>query len=127
MTEVTATAIATVAAATVTAGGKRQSTKSCSGKSGNDGGGRGERQEVARAARAASIHKKTQTGARLVLVTRHDHIEEILQQIVPRIVPETSSKNAIFFGGFWYYFGTICGTGNNTRNSTKIILQQNGP
>ncbi len=47
-------------------------------------------------ARAASIHKKTQTGARLVLVTRHNHIKEIVPQIIPRIVPETSSKNAIF-------------------------------
>jgi hypothetical protein len=38
-----------------------------------------------------------QTGACLVLVTRHDHIEEILPQIVPRIVLlETSSKNSIF-------------------------------
>jgi hypothetical protein len=56
------------------------------------------RQEAARAARAVSICKKMQTGARLVLVTRHDHVEEIAPQIVPRIVPETSSKNAIFFG-----------------------------
>jgi hypothetical protein len=37
-----------------------------------------------------------QTGAHLVLVTRHDHIKEIVPQIVPRIVVETSSKNAIF-------------------------------
>jgi hypothetical protein len=122
------TAIATVAAATVTAAKKQQSTKSCcSGKSGDDDGGRGERREAARAARAASIYKKMQTGAHLVLVTRHDHIKEIVPQIVPRIVTETSSKKAIFFGGFQYYFGTICGTGNSTRNSTKIILQQNEP
>ncbi len=128
MTEVMTTAIATVAAATVTVAKKKQSTKSCSGKNGDDGGSRGERREVARAARAASIHKKTQTRARLVLVTRHNHIEEIVPQIVPRIVPEeTSSKNAIFFGGFRYYFGTICGTGNSTQNSTNIILQKNGP
>jgi hypothetical protein len=88
---------------------------------------RGERQEATRAARAVSIHKKMQTVACLVLVTRHNHIKEIVPQIVPRIVPETSSKNAIFFGGFRYYFGTICGTRNSTQNSTKIILQQNGP
>ena len=108
------TAIVTVAAVTVTAAKKQLSTKSCSGKSCNDGGSRGERQEAARVARAASIHKKTHTSAHLVLVTRHDHIEEIVPQIVPRIVPETSSKKAIFFGGFRYYFGTICGTGNST-------------
>ncbi len=34
-------------------------------------------------------------------------------------------KKRHFFGGFRYYFGTICGTGNSTRNSTK--MQQNGP
>jgi hypothetical protein len=49
------------------------------------------RQEAARAARVASIHKKMETGACLGLVTRHDHIKEIVPQIVSRIVPETFS------------------------------------
>ncbi len=46
-------------------------------------------------------------------------------------LPQNSTGNLLkkrhFFGGFRYYFGTICGTGNSTRNSTKIILQQNEP
>jgi hypothetical protein len=55
---------------------------------------RGERRQGQQERRA--INKKTQTSARLVLVTRHDHIKEIVPQIVPRIVPETSSKSTIF-------------------------------
>jgi hypothetical protein len=87
---------------------KQQSTKSCSGKSGNNGGGRGERREAARAARAASIHKNSTTNS------TKNSTGNLLQK-------------CHFFGGFRYYFGTICGTGNSTWNSTKIILRQNGP
>jgi hypothetical protein len=64
------TVIGAVVEATETAAKKQQSTKSCSGKSGNDGSGRGKRREAARAARAASIHKKMQTCAGLMFVTR---------------------------------------------------------
>jgi hypothetical protein len=72
------TAIGTVAAATVTAAKKTTINLKLQWKSSDNGGSRGERGEAARAARAASIHKKTQTGAPLVLVTRHDHIDEIV-------------------------------------------------
>ncbi len=86
--------------------------------------GRQERQELRE--RQAS-RKKTQTGARLVLVARREHTEEIVPQIVPKLYRKPPQKKQFIFGGFRYYFGIICGTGNSTRNSTKIILQQNGP
>jgi hypothetical protein len=81
---------------------EKEATMAAAGARGERRQGRQERRE-----RRAS-RKKMQTGARLVLVTRREHTEEIHSTTnSTKIVPETSSKNAIFFRRFpvqfWYY------------------------
>jgi hypothetical protein len=61
-------------------------------------GARGERRQGRRERRRErrASRKKTQTGARLVLVTRREHTKEIVPQIVPRQYRKPPQKTPFF-------------------------------